>query len=147
LKRDKGCIDLFEAATGVLRRMPDAVLVYVGGGECRQEILDRAQQEGLQGRVLLVGRRGHEEVPLYLGAADVLVLPSHAEGLPNVVLEAFASGRPVVGTEVGAIPALLEGGGGALVPVSNPPALAEGILSVLGSHFDQETLRRRTTGR
>jgi glycosyltransferase involved in cell wall biosynthesis len=147
LKRDKGCIDLFEAAIQVLSQIPEAVLVYVGDGDRRQEILDRASQQRLQDRVLLVGRKTHEEVPVYLGAADVLVLPSHAEGLPNVVLEAFASGRPVVGTEVGAMPALLQEGGGALVPARNPAALAAGILSVLGSHFDPETLRMLTSGR
>lgn len=147
LKREKGCLDLYEAATQVFRRTPDAMLVYVGNGECRQELLERVRQSGLQNRVHVVGSRSHDEIPLYFGAADTLVLPSHAEGLPNVVLEAFASGRPVVGTEVGAMPALLRDGGGALVPVRDTTALAHAITLVLDSPFDPEALRARTTAR
>ena len=64
-----------------------------------------------------------------------------------MVLEAFASGRPVVGTEVGAMPALLRDGGGALVPVRDPVALAAGIEYVLSSHFEPERLRARTSSR
>ena len=147
LKRDKGCLDLFDAALTFLSQVPHSLLLYVGDGECMMELRNRIDQAGLQDRILLHGRKRHEEVPMYLSAADVLVLPSYAEGLPNVVLEAFASGRPVVGTSVGAMPSLLAAGRGVLVPPREPQQLADGIVSVLESQYDEQRLRAFTESR
>ena len=63
--------------------------------------------------------------------AQLMVMPSHAEGQPLAVLEALAAGVPVVASRVGGLPALLSGGAGVLVPPKNPPALAAALDALL----------------
>jgi glycosyltransferase involved in cell wall biosynthesis len=71
-----------------------------------------------------------------MAAADLVTLPSYMEGCPNVVLEALASGRPVVATNVGGIPEIMSEEFGRLVPPRNPAALAEALRSVLATQWD-----------
>ncbi len=69
----------------------------------RRELEKQADELGIRESVHFPGNRPHEEVALWMNAADCLCLPSRSEGMPNVVLEAVASGLPVVATEVGAV--------------------------------------------
>jgi glycosyltransferase involved in cell wall biosynthesis len=85
---------------------------------------------GLTGRVQLLGPRPQEQLPLWYSAADLLVLPSRSEGVPNVLLEAAACGTPFVASDVGGIPEIAHPD--ALVPAGDAAALAERIRSVLG---------------
>lgn len=71
------------------------------------------------------------QIPVYLAAADMLILPSYAEGLPTVLVEAGACGTPVIATEVGGIPELLKEGRGTLIPAGSADALREAILNTL----------------
>ena len=85
---------------------------------------------GLIGRVVLHGAVA--DIPAFLAALDVTVLPSHAEGMSNAVLEYMAAGRPVVATDVGATGYLLGGGEfGLLVPPGDPVALAVDVGRLL----------------
>jgi glycosyltransferase involved in cell wall biosynthesis len=94
-------------------------------------------------RVRLIPRQPLDRIPLYLAAADILVLPSHFEGTPNVVLEALASGRRVVATRVGGVPDLITSDQlGALVPPGDPDALAQGIVTALRSPYDPNEVAR-----
>ncbi|HLV79914.1 MAG TPA: glycosyltransferase, partial [Chthonomonadaceae bacterium] len=101
----------------------------------------RVRSLGLDGRILLPGRRPHAEVPDWISACDVYCLPSRREGCPNVVLEALASGRPVVATNVGGVPELLNAENGILVPSEDPAALAAGLRQALCRSWDPQTLR------
>ena len=79
-------------------------------------------------RVLFVGVRPHAEIPSWLSMSDILVLPSHREGLPNVVLEAMSCRRPVIATNVGGIPeAVSDKESGIVIEPHNPIALAEAM--------------------
>jgi len=135
LKPEKGVLDLGRAWEGVLRQVPDATLVFVGDGPLKGELEAVTKQHGE--RVRLIPRQPLEKVPSYMAAADILVLPSHSEGTPNVVLEALASGRRVVATSVGGVPDLITSPTlGTLVPPRDPDALAAAIATALRSPYD-----------
>lgn len=128
LVRDKGIFELLDAFETLCVRHPDLWLAFVGPGPLAPEMERRIQDRDLGGRVVLAGARPADEVADYLAAADMLVLPSYAEGLPNVVLEAMACGRPVVATDVGGTSeALVDGITGLLVPPRDADALGQAL--------------------
>src|SRR3546814_5870610 len=93
----------------------DCRLAFVGDGPARSALARRRDEHGLGERVILAGARPHAELPTWMQAADLLCLPSHSEGVPNVVLEAMSCGLPVVATRVGGIPEVLPDLAGILV--------------------------------
>jgi glycosyltransferase involved in cell wall biosynthesis len=95
---------------------PTAQLAFVGDGALRAELGQAVDRERLAERVRLVGEVPPERLASWYAAADCLLLTSRREGRPNVVLEALASGRPVLATDVGGTAELLAGIDGALVP-------------------------------
>jgi glycosyltransferase involved in cell wall biosynthesis len=121
-----------EAAVLVLRQVPAAHFALVGDGELRHDLAARAKELSLDERVHFYGwRRDMTEV---YGDLDVVVNCSRNEGTPVALIEAMASGRPVVATEVGGTPDLLgHGQRGLLVPAGNPTALADAIASALAT--------------
>jgi glycosyltransferase involved in cell wall biosynthesis len=104
LTRQKGLLDLLDVARATARDEPRWTFVIVGEGELRARLEDEIVRRGLQDRVLLAGREPRERVRLWLGCADAFFLPSQFEGVPIAILEAIASGCPVVATEVGGVP-------------------------------------------
>ena len=126
LAAQKGVTTLLEAVP--LLRSPAAV-VLVGDGPLRPALERQAARLG-PGRVRFQGFVPHAEVPAWLAAADVLVLPSVYEELGSVLLEAMAAGLPVVASAVGGIPDAL-GPAGRLVPAGDPAALAAAVDQVL----------------
>lgn len=122
-------LDLADAWDAVSRGVPGATLAIVGGGPLRDELARPG--------VRVVGPQPLERIPLWLAACDVLVLPSHAEGTPNVVLEALASGRRVVASNVGGIPDLITSATlGTLVPPRDRDALAGALVTALQQPYD-----------
>lgn len=136
---EKG-VDVLLEAMGRLRRS-DVELLLVGSGPLEDALRARARELGLEEQVRFCGRRPHSEIPDWMAAADALCLPSHREGCPNVVLEALASGRPVVASNVGGVPELLDDRSGVRVPPGDPEALAAGIAEVLDRSWDPQALR------
>ena len=119
---------LVEAFAAVRREHPAARLVIAGDGPCAADLRARVERLGLGDAVALLGER--HDIPRVLAALDVFVLPSIAEGMSNTVLEAMATGLPVVATRVGANPELVDDGvTGTLVPARAPDALARAIAS------------------
>ena len=141
LKPEKGVLDLGKAWPHVLRHVPDATLLVVGDGPLKGEL--EAMTKSLGERVRLIPRQPLEQVPAYMAAADVLVLPSHSEGTPNVVLEALASGRRVVATRVGGVPDLITNPKlGSLVPPHEPESLADALMIALREPYDANEVAR-----
>ncbi|HKY40931.1 MAG TPA: glycosyltransferase family 4 protein [Polyangiaceae bacterium] len=130
----KGAVDLIEAFKLAAERLGGAELVLVGDGDELQACRLRARQVGLC--AYFAGAQPHERIPTWLAACDVLCLPSWSEGMPNVVLEALASGRAVVASRVGAIPELLTGPPHALVPPRDPSALARALENTLATRYE-----------
>lgn len=141
LKPEKGVVDLGHAWSKVVDAIPTATLLVIGDGPLKGEL------EGVTGRlgerVRLIKRQPLDRIPLYMAAADILVLPSHFEGTPNVVLEALASGRRVVATSVGGVPDLITSAKlGTLVPPGDPDAMAAAIVDALRSPYDPDEVAR-----
>jgi glycosyltransferase involved in cell wall biosynthesis len=147
LLRSKGAGDLLEAArTLVVDRDSAPLVVLVGAGDDREWLDAHVQQYGLAEHVQLVGARPHAEIPRWIAAADLLCLPSHREGCPNVVLEALACGRPVVASAVGSVPDLIDVYCGAVVPPQAPEDLAAALRTVLSREWSATALRARVAG-
>jgi teichuronic acid biosynthesis glycosyltransferase TuaC len=136
LKPEKGVMELARAWSRVATDLPDAHLAIVGGGP-----LQAALAAVLPPRATLHGAQPLAAVPTWLAACDVLALPSHVEGTPNVVLEALACGRRVVASAVGGVPDLLTSPTlGALVTPRDPDALAEALTQALHTPYAPEAV-------
>ncbi len=143
LKRAKGP-GLFVEALGRLARNGGAPAGAILGSGPYRTALERAiRARGLQGRVHLAGAADHPVMATWYAAADAVCLPSLMEGVPNVVLEALACGRPVVATAVGGIPEVMDETCGALVPAGDVEALAEALAGVLNRPWDPGALAHR----
>ena len=129
--RDEKRVDvLINAAPKILARYPDAHFLIVGDGTCRESLVALAGQLGLSEKFSFLGHR--DDVPTILAQADVFVLPSRSEAFPNSIIEAMASGLPVVASNVGGIPELVEDGRtGRLVPPGEPEPLADAVIGLL----------------
>lgn len=124
----------------------DAELALVGGGSLADALAAAARGYGVAARVRFAGEVAYDAVPQWLAAADVVALPSVAEGFPNSVREALACGRPVVATPVGDLPSVLVPGVGMLVPIGDVEALGAALVSALATSWDAETIRRAVAG-
>lgn len=130
LEIQKGHRYLIAAAPEIINKFSNVVFVFAGDGTLRQELETQVNELGLQENFRFLGFR--KDVKELLFAFDVFVLPSLFEGLPNVILEAMASGRPIVATAVDGTPELIEHNEtGLLVPPKSPHALQEQILNLL----------------
>lgn len=122
---EKGHLILLDAFSRVAERNPEARLVIAGDGPLRAKIEDRIRTLGLQPRVRITGWISNEVVRRELLASRVLVQPSLQEGLPVVLMEAMALGRPVISTFISGIPELVVPETGWLVPAGDAEALAD----------------------
>ena len=119
----------------------DILLTLVGTGPLEPELRELIQKYGLEDHVWLMGARPHEEVALWMNACDLFCLPSWMEGCPNVVVEARASGKPVVASNVGGIPDLIpDARYGLLVPPRDTQALAKALQLALEREWHHETI-------
>lgn len=127
LKHDKGVRDLLAPEPLEAARRLGALILVIGTGPLRTDLERLVATGGLGGEIQLLGGKAPAEVARYMGAADGLCLPSHHEGIPNVILEALACGLPVLATNVGGIPEIVNDANGILVPPLRPRELAAGI--------------------
>jgi colanic acid/amylovoran biosynthesis glycosyltransferase len=132
LVEQKGQAILIQAAACLRDRGQDFELVIVGDGPMRDELKRLIDQLGLNGLVRLTGTLSDQQVFQELLDARAMVLPSFAEGLPGVFLEAMALGRPVISTYIAGIPELVEPGkNGWLVPAGAVEPLVEAMAEAL----------------
>jgi glycosyltransferase involved in cell wall biosynthesis len=141
LTEQKAHTDLLAAIPQVLRAEPQALFVWLGDGPLKAKLCDAIESDGLSQHVLMLGTR--KDVPLFMQAADLLVMPSLFEGMPLVLLEAMAAGLPIVATNVGGNAELIEDQvHGCLVPPANPAVLAHAIVEALAHPEQTERWRR-----
>ncbi|MCB5226728.1 glycosyltransferase [Alishewanella sp. 16-MA] len=139
----KGVYELLDAykqsqANSLNEHFP--ALHYIGQGPEKQKIAERIQALGLEKQVFLHGVLPLKEVAERLRTAKLLILPSYREGVPNVVLEALASGVPAIATNVGGIPEVVSEETGILVPVKDSTALSAAIDKALQHPWSKTAL-------
>lgn len=111
---------------------PAARLTVAGSGPERARLLALAEQLGVAGAVVFPGRVENAAMPALYAASDIALNPSTVDNMPNSVIEAFASGVPVVSTDAGGVPDLVrDGESGLLVPIGDDAAMARAVLRLL----------------
>jgi len=141
LEQEKGHPTLLEAWPAVIREVPSAYLLVIGEGSRRDDLERQAAELRILHRVVFTGRR--DDVPAVTAALDVAVLPSYREAQGLSILEAMALSRPVVATNVGGIPEMIQDGRtGLLVPAHDAASLAGAIVRLLTDHPYADQLGR-----
>jgi glycosyltransferase involved in cell wall biosynthesis len=132
LSPEKGQVLLVEAAARLMAEGVDVEIVLVGDGPSRGEIERKAAELRVQERIRFAGWQSSAEVGRWIAESRGLVVPSFAEGIPVVAMEAMALGRPVIATYVGGVPELVEAGeNGQLVPAGSVEDLANAMKELL----------------
>ncbi|OZM79404.1 glycosyltransferase [Pseudonocardia sp. MH-G8] len=130
LRPEKDHSTALHAMRTVLDEIPDARLVLIGDGPARGALEQLAEELGIARSVVFAGARS--DVAPLLAVVDVVLLSSYTECFPLAVLEAMACGLPVVGTDVGGVPEMIDDGTtGRLVPPRDPRAMAEALIKLL----------------
>lgn len=127
----KGVDILLQAGRILQGKRSDWQLHLIGDGKRRAALVRLAESLDVAERVVFHGSLPHHTLPTWLQAADLFVLPSRSEGIPNVLLEASACGTPYVASAVGGIPEIAALGASRLVPPEQPAVLAEAIGAML----------------
>jgi colanic acid/amylovoran biosynthesis glycosyltransferase len=134
----KGQLILLEAIAELVREGRNVRLALVGGGPMQAALAEAARRAGIEGRVELTGPLGHPDVLRRIRAADVFCLPSFAEGVPIVLMEAMALGVPILSTRVMGIPELVEDGVSGLLVA---PGSRDELIAGLRRLIDDDELR------
>jgi glycosyltransferase involved in cell wall biosynthesis len=140
----KGVGYLIEAAKQVIKERKDTMFVLVGNGPMRLQLVSNIEAAGLKRNFVFLGDVSEEDLPQIYRCADVFVLPSIQEGQGIVLLEAQASGKPVVAFNVSGIAeAVKNKETGLLFKPGSSDELAQGILKILSDNSLQEKMGKK----
>lgn len=139
----KGHTYLIDAMSEVAQRRKDVLCLIVGRGELKHRLEEKISSLGLKQYVRLVGGKPHSEIPLWMNACDLFVLPSLRESFGIVQVEAMACGKPVVATKNGGSEEIVTPGKtGLLCDVADPRSLAESIIRALDMPWDTDAIMK-----
>lgn len=141
LEEVKGHEYLIKAISNIVIHRKDFVCLIIGAGKLEKELERQIKSSNIQDYIKLIGSKPHNEIPLWINACDVFVLPSLREGNPTVLVECLGCGKPFVGTEVGGIPEIIVSDDyGLLVKPGNSNDLAGKILNALDRVWDSNQI-------
>ncbi|MGB9877886.1 MAG: glycosyltransferase [bacterium] len=141
-KKEKNISLLIDAFEKALAKEEKLRLILVGNGPLKDLIQNLIEEKRLKEKVILAGRRS--DIPSCLSDCDIFALSSDSEGFGMAIIEAMAMGKPVIATNVGGIPEIVENGyTGLLVPPRNPQLLAEAILKLAKDEKLREEMGKR----
>jgi len=132
IRPHKGQANLTAAVVELVKTHPDVMVVSIGGEKFEGDLArvqEAAEAAGVSDKLQFLGRR--PDARAFTEAADIYVNPADFEGLPVSILEAMALGRPIVATDVGGVPSIINHDTGVLVPAKNPVALAKAIAALI----------------
>jgi len=127
----KAQVLIVDATARVAREHPDVKVKLIGDGESRTEVVSAIARHGVEKNIELMGWRANDEVRAELASARALLLPSFAEGLPVVIMEALALGRPAISTYIAGIPELVDEGCGWIGPAGSVDHIANAMLECI----------------
>ncbi len=137
----KGQKYLVDAIKMVNSEKKDAICLIVGEGRLHHALKRQIHSLGLDNIIMLIGGRPHEDIPLWMNACDLFVLPSLNEGNPTVMFEALGCGIPFLGTRVGGVPEIIISEDyGYLVEPADSNDLAQKILTSLNRAWDKKMI-------
>jgi glycosyltransferase involved in cell wall biosynthesis len=136
----KGLGELVEAAASLHSSRPNLHVYLIGEGSDRPIVEAAIQSNNAAGYIHALPECSFDEVAVWMTASDLVTLPSYMEGCPNVVLEALACGRPVVASNIGGIPEIMDETCGRLVLPRDLSALAQALASVLDRSWDAKAI-------
>ena len=137
----KGHKYLIDSVNEIIGERKDILCIIVGVGSKKHTLENQIRSQGLKDHIMLVGGKTHDEIPLWMNACDIFVLPSLNEGNPTVMFEALGCGKPFVGTKVGGVPeVILFDDYGLLVKPADAGDLADKIMMALDREWDQQRI-------
>lgn len=137
LSGQKGIPLLVESAARLKKEGYKFTVELIGDGEMRDQIVDMIRQHDVEDTVILAGWANSEDIVRHLMSVKAMVLPSFAEGLPVVIMEALALERPVIVTAIAGTPELVNSDCGWLIPSGSIDALADAMKSALQSSLEE----------
>jgi glycosyltransferase involved in cell wall biosynthesis len=143
-EKAKGAGTVIQCLRLLVKRFPGVSFDIVGEGSAIPEFKKLASEAGVAERVHFSGKLNHEQVMQRLRDAHLFVFPTtSSDGFPKVVLEALASGLPVVATKVSVLPQLLGNGSGVLINEATPEAVARGVEQALSDPDQYQAMSRK----
>lgn len=147
LVKGKGVDYLLKSLGRIKLHIPDILVVIVGGGLEIENYKRYVSENDLDRSVVFTGPKMIDEIPEFMNAADIFVLPSLSEGRPNVVAEAMACGLPVIATSVNGTPELIEDGiDGILIEPENSKSIEDAVLRLLDDSELYAAIKSRSRG-
>ena len=141
----KGFETLIDIIPDLLKENPNFKLIIVGEGEERKSLEEKIERLGLENSVKLTGRVLHKNIPLYFKSSEIFILNSGIEGLPHVVLEAMQAGVPIVVSNRGGNPEVVENNfNGFLVEYNNKEQIRKAIMNLYNDKELQKTFIRNS---
>ncbi len=138
---DKGQNYLVEALDKIIQEEEDIFCIIIGRGKDQRLLEKQIRSFGLEDHIMLAGGKIHSEIPIWINACDVFVLPSLNEGVPTVMFECLGCGKPFVGTYVGGMPeVIISGEYGLLAEPANSSELGQKILTALDREWDRKKI-------
>jgi glycosyltransferase involved in cell wall biosynthesis len=135
----KGHKYLVEAVNKVLAKRKDILCIIIGRGIGKEKLQNQIDSLGLNDFIKVINGVSHDEVPFWMNACDLFVLPSLDEGFPTVIPEALACGKPVIASRVGGIPEIINNKDiGELFQKKNVDGLVTAIINALNKEWDHE---------
>lgn len=137
----KGYNYLIDAIEQIVRFRKDIICLIIGSGPFKEKIEKQIEKAYLEEYVKIIGQIDHNEIPVWINACDIFVLPSLNEGNPTVMFECLGCGKPFIGTKVGGIPEIITSEDyGFLVEPGDPKDLERKILIAFDKKWDYEKI-------